>query len=80
MALVKFVTFVVLKILGNLVSMQNSLNANNLRRKLKLFNLCDISKTVQSNLTFILNILSEFRIHSIYLSIVIAKKNVGIFT
>ena len=80
MALVKFVTFVVLKILGNLVSMQNSLNANNLRRKLKLFNLCDISKTVQSNLTFILNILSEFRIHSIYLSIVIAKKNVRIFT
>ena len=29
MALVKFVTFVVLKILDNLVSMQNSLNANN---------------------------------------------------
>ena len=80
MVLVKFVTFVVLKILGNLVSMQNSLNANNLRRKLKLFNLCDISKTVQSNLTFILNILSEFRIHSTYLSIVIAKKNVRIFT
>ena len=80
MVLVKFVTFVVLKILGNLVSMQNSLNANNLRRKLKLFNLCDISKTVQSNLTFILNILSEFRIHSTYLSIVITKKNVGIFT
>ena len=80
MVLVKFVTFVVLKILGNLVSMQNSLNANNLRRKLKLFNLCDISKTVQSNLTFILNILSEFRIHSTYLSIVIVKKNVGIFT
>ena len=80
MVLVKFVTFVVLKILGNLVSMQNSFNANNLRRKLKLFNLCDISKTVQSNLTFILNILSEFRIHSTYLSIVIAKKNVRIFT
>ena len=29
MAMVKFVTFVVLKILDNLVSMQNSLNANN---------------------------------------------------
>ena len=29
MALVKFVTFVVLKILGNLVSMQNFLNATN---------------------------------------------------
>ena len=29
MALVKFVTFVVSKILDNLVSMQSSLNANN---------------------------------------------------
>ena len=33
MTLVKFVTFVVLKILGNVVSMQNSLNAHNCRRK-----------------------------------------------
>ena len=33
MALVKFVTFVVLKILGNLVSMQNFLNATNSWRK-----------------------------------------------
>ena len=33
MTLVKFVTFVVLKILDNLVSMQNSLNAHNCSRK-----------------------------------------------
>ena len=52
MTLVKLMTFVVLKILDNFVSMENSLNANN----------CDvrkISKTVQGNLTFILNVLSE---------------------
>ena len=70
MALVKFVTFVVLKILENLVSMQNLLNANNWK----------IRKTVQPKFTFILNILSEFSIHFTQLSIVIAKKNVGIFT
>ena len=69
MALVKFVTFVILKILENLVSMQNLLNANS--RKIR--------KTVQPKLTFILNILSEFSIHFTQLSIVIAKKNVGIF-
>ena len=69
MALVKFVTFVVLKILENLVSMQNLLNANNWK----------IRKTVQPKFTFILNILSEFSIHFTQLSIVIAKKNVGIF-
>ena len=69
MALVKFVTFVVLKILENLVSMQNLLNANNWK----------IRKTVQPKFTFILNILSEFSIHFAQLSTVIAKKNVGIF-
>ena len=69
MALVKFVTFVVLKILENLVSMQNLLNANNWK----------IRKTVQPKFTFTLNILSEFSIHFAQLSIVIAKKNVGIF-
>ena len=69
MALVKFVTFVVLKILENLVSIQNLLNANNWK----------IRKTVQPKFTFILNILSEFSIHFTQLSIVIAKKNVGIF-
>ena len=39
-----------------------------------------ISKTVQPNLTFILNILSELSIHFSQISIVIAKKNVGLFT
>ena len=38
MALVKFVTFVVLKILDNLVPIQNSLNANNYWRKQNLEN------------------------------------------
>ena len=69
MALVKFVTFVILKILENLVSMKNLLNANSWK----------IRKTVQPKLTLILNILSEFSIHFTQLSIVIAKKNVGIF-
>ena len=39
-----------------------------------------ISKTVQRNLTFILNVLSESSIHFTKFSIVLAKKNVGIFT
>ena len=39
-----------------------------------------ISETVQPNLTFILNILSEVSIHFTQLLLVIAKKNVGIFT
>ena len=52
MALVNFVTFIVLKVLDNLFSMQSSLNANNCWRS-------KISKTVQRDLTFILNVLSE---------------------
>ena len=39
-----------------------------------------ISKTVQPNLTFIWNILSELNIHFTQLSIVIAERNVDIFT
>ena len=39
-----------------------------------------ISKTVQRNLTFILNVLSESSIHFTQLSIVFAQKNIGIFT
>ena len=39
-----------------------------------------ISKAAQRNLTFILNVLSESNIHVTYLSVVVAKKNVGIFT
>ena len=50
MDLVKFVTFVVLKIVGNLVSMKNSLNAKN-------DHVSKISKTVQSKLIFLLNVL-----------------------
>ena len=52
MALVNFVTFIVLKLLDNLFSMQSSLNENNCWRS-------KISKTVQRDLTFILNVLSE---------------------
>ena len=55
MALVNFVMFVALKLLDNLFFMQNSLNANNSWHK--------ISKTVQTDLTFILNVLSESSIH-----------------
>ena len=40
----------------------------------------NISKTIRTNLTFILNVLSESSIHFTKLSIVLAKKNVGIFT
>ena len=39
-----------------------------------------ISKTVQRNLTFILNVLSESSIHFTQLSIIFAKKNVGCVT
>ena len=39
-----------------------------------------ISKTFQRKLTFILNVLSESSIPFNLLSMVLAKKNVGIFT
>ena len=39
-----------------------------------------ISKTVQRNLIFILNVLLESSIHFTQFSIVFAKKNIGIFT
>ena len=63
-------TFVVLKILDNLFSMQNSLNTNN----------CDvskISKTSKGDLTFSI---SESSIHYVQFLIVFAKKNVASFT
>ena len=53
MALINFLTIVVLKILDNLFSMQNSLNANN----------SDLSEIAQRDLIFILNVLSESSIH-----------------
>ena len=70
MVLVNFMTFLVLKILGNLASMKNYLNANN----------CEISKTVQRKLIFILNAFWESSTHFTKLTIVLAKKNIGIFT
>ena len=48
MVLMNFVAFVVFKILLNLVSMQNLLNANNLSK---------IWKTVQGDLIFIFDVL-----------------------
>ena len=53
--------FVVLKILNNLVFIQDSLNS-------------EISKTVQCDLNFILNVLSESSIQFTQFSIVLAKK------
>ena len=49
MSLVNVETSVILKILENFVSMQNSLNVNNCSRK-------EIWKTDQGELTFILNV------------------------
>ena len=65
--------FVVLKIMGNLVSIQSSLN--NI-----IADVNKIAETVSRNLTFILNALSVSRIHFTKLSIVLAKKNLGLFT
>ena len=65
--------FVVLKIMGNLVSIQSSLN--NI-----IADVNKIAETVSRNLTFILNALSVSSIHFSKLSIVLAKKNLGLFT
>ena len=65
--------FVVLKIMGNLVSIQSSLN--NI-----IADVNKIAETVSRNLTFILNALSVSSIHFTKLSIVLAKKNLGLFT
>ena len=65
--------FVVLKIMGNLVSIQSSLN--NISADVN-----NIAETVSRNLTFILNALSVSSIHFTKLSIVLAKKNLGLFT
>ena len=73
MSLVNVETSVILKILENFVSMQNSLNANNCSRK-------EIWKTDQGDLTFILNVNWESSIHFVYFSIVLAKKDVVSFT
>ena len=68
MELVNFVTFVFLKILYNLFSMQITADVS------------EISKTVQRGLAFILNAHSNSSIHFPWFSIVIAKKNVVSFT
>ena len=65
--------FIVLKIMGNLVSIQSSLN--NI-----IADVNKIAETVSRNLTFILNALSVSSIHFTKLSIVLAKKNLGLFT
>ena len=59
MTLVKYVTFVVLKILDNLVSMQN---------------ISKISNTVQHDLILISNVLFVSSINFAYLFIVLAKQ------
>ena len=56
MVLVNFVMFVVLKILQNLFPMQNSLNANNFRRKQNFEN-------CPTWLNLHLNVFSESSIH-----------------
>ena len=65
--------FIVLKIMGNLVSIQSSLN--NI-----IADVNKIAETVSRNLTFILNALSVSSIHFTKLSVVLAKKNLGLFT
>ena len=71
MALVIFLTFVVLKILDNLFSM------NSLQMQI-IADVKEISKTVE--LSFILNVLSESSIHFPYFSVVLVKKSVVSFT
>ena len=71
MALVIFLTFVVLKILDNLFSM------NSLQMQI-IADVKEISKTVE--LSFILNVLSEPSIHFPYFSVVLVKKSVVSFT
>ena len=55
MALVNFVTFIVLKILVNFFSLQNYMQIT--------ADIGEISKTVQRDLIFILKVLSESSIH-----------------
>ena len=73
MTLLNFVTLVVLKILTisfpcKVIKMQITSDVSK------------ISKTVQSDLTFILNVLSESSILFALFSIVLAKKNTSSFT
>ena len=69
MASVSFVTFLVLKILDILVSMQNTLNAI-------IADVSRISETVQRDVTIILNLCSKSSIIFPSFTIVLAKKNV----
>ena len=57
MTLINFMTLVVLKILDYLVFMQNSL------KMLITADVSKLSKTVQPELTFNLNVISESRVH-----------------
>ena len=65
MVLVNFVTIVVLNVLDNLHSMQNSLIQITA-------DIRETSKTVKPDLFFIINVFSEFRIHFSYILIVLA--------
>ena len=69
MGLANFVAFLVLKILYNLVSMQNFLNA-------KLFN-CWL---VQGDLTLIFDVLSESHIGFVSVLVFLAVENLASFT
>ena len=73
MALVNFVMFVVLKILNNLF-----FNLKFFKCK-KTADVNKIPKTVQADLTFILNVLSESSIDFAQFSTVLPKKNVVSF-
>ena len=72
MDLANFVAFLVLKILYNLVSMENFSNANSCWHRQKV-------KNVQNDFTFIFNILSELRTGFVSFLVFLAVENV-IFT
>ena len=73
MVLVNFAKFVILKILDNLFSMQNSLMQINV-------DVSKILKALQCVITFISNFLSESSIYFAYFLMVLAKDNVASFT
>ena len=69
MALINALVFVVLKILDNLVFVQESLEANNCRRK-------QTSKSAQAGIAFILDILSKKANVFAQICLVLEMKNV----
>ena len=73
MGLVNFIAFLLLKILYNLVSMKYFLNAIT-------GDINKILKSVQSDLTFIYDVLSELRIGFVSFLVILALENVVNFT